>query len=438
MSDIVESIFVHPGELAPHPLNSNIHSKANIKELAEGKRIFGQYKNIVSWTTPVEIEVKNAADESFTMKPGIFYILAGHGLWEAIKSRGDDLIEIKDRSDLSLEESILLMESDNASPFGSRPDVAQMSDNMKKAQGLVIDNERMTAMLDRAKKLHGVVDVANGNGEDTPLKIDKADELRQKWGTETGQLWQLEKHRIICGDCTDKTVVEMMMKGERATFIFTDPPYGVSYVDKNTSLNAVSKGNLIQTPIENDCLSLEETAQKIWRKAFENMFDFSHPGCVYYITMPQGGNQMMMMMMMTSASWLVKHELIWVKNQMVIGRSDYHYKHEPILYGWKPGAAHYFINDRTQTSIWEIDRPNRSDLHPTTKPVKLVERALSNSSKPGDICMDPFLGSGTTLLACHNLHRQCRGVEISPAYIAVCLERFLGHTGIEPKLVSSN
>lgn len=276
----------------------------------------------------------------------------------------------------------------------------------------------------------------NGNnaGKDTEPQIGKADELRQKWGVELGQLWQLGEHRLICGDCTDKTVVERVMGNDRAIFIFTDPPYSVSYADKNASLNAVSFGNRIQTPIENDHLSTEETAQQIWKPAFRNMFDFSLDGCVYYMTMPQGGDQMMMMMMM-SENWLVKHELIWVKNHMVLGCSDYHYQHEPIMYGWKPGTGHYFVDDRTQVSTWFIDKPHKSDLHPTTKPVELIEKALNNSSKSKNICLDPFVGSGTTLIACENLDRKGRAIEIDPGYVGVCLQRYLDHTGNTPTLL---
>jgi len=144
---------------------------------------------------------------------------------------------------------------------------------------------------------------------------------------------------------------------------------------------------------------------------------------------------MMMMMMLGQAGWLVKHELIWVKNNHVLGRADYQYKHEPIIYGWKPGAAHYFVDSRSEMSVWEIDKPQKSDMHPTTKPLELVERAMRNSSRQDDVVIDFFLGSGTTLLAAERLGRKGRFVELAPGYTAVALHRWANATGKPPRLI---
>src|SRR5215472_15350782 len=129
-----------------------------------------------------------------------------------------------------------------------------------------------------------------------------------------------------------------------------------------------------------------------------------------------------------------KHLLVWVKNHFVIGMSDYQHRHEPILYGWLENGAHYFTDDRTKTSVFEIDRPQVSDAHPTTKPVALVAEMISNSSRRGETVYDPFCGSGTTLVAAHQLHRVGRAVEIDPGYVAVTLER-LSQLGLAPQLV---
>jgi DNA modification methylase len=238
----------------------------------------------------------------------------------------------------------------------------------------------------------------------------------------------------VCGDCTDKEVVNAVAFGN-IDLIVSDPPYSVSYADKNKSLNAVAFGNRIQTPIENDHLSTEETASKIWLPAFKNMYDIAKPGCAYYVSAPQGGDQMMMMMMLVEAGWLVKHELIWVKNNHVLGRADYQYKHEPIIYGWKPGAGHYFIDSRSEVSTWEIDKPLNSDLHPTQKPLELVERAIRNSSRQGEIVADFFVGSGTTLIGCQKLGRRCMAIDSDPAYCAVTLQRWHDLTGLDPQRI---
>ncbi len=254
---------------------------------------------------------------------------------------------------------------------------------------------------------------------DAEPQIDRAAELLKKWKCKTGDLYAIGEHRLIVGDCTDAAVVARVMGGEYAQLVIIDPPYGVSYADKNTFLNAISPANRIETPIENDHQSKEET-QAMWKKAFSEMYVVMDKGAVVYCFMPQGGDQMMMMMMM-SEKLEPRHELIWLKNNHVLGRVDYAYKHEPILYAWKEGG-HKFYGD-FQTSILEYNKPLISDLHPTTKPTALIEKLMSNSSLENEIIYDGFVGSGTTLVACQNLNRRGRAAEISPAYCAVTLER---------------
>lgn len=269
--------------------------------------------------------------------------------------------------------------------------------------------------------------------EDPEPQINKAEELREKWKTETGQLWRLSDHFVICGDCTDEVTIARLMGSDQFDMMFADPPYGVSYADKNTYLNAISRGNCIQVPIEHDHETVEDMGQ-LWFDSFSRMLEKAKPGAAYYVTSPQGGELMMMMMMIVKAGWLLKHTLIWVKNNHVLGRCDYNYKHEPILYGWKEGGHKWYATEH-QVSVWEIDKPQKSNLHPTTKPIELVEKAVHNSTKRGDLVIDPFLGSGTSLIACERLNRRCRGIEISEAYTAVTLQRFFDMTGKQPELV---
>ena len=156
MTNIIPSQTVHPGELAEHPANSNTHSPANIEELAESRRLFNQYKNIITWGPPEEMEIETNG-ETHTLKSGIKYVIAGNGFHQASLSRGDEAIEIKDYSHLSYDEAVLLMETDNASPLGSVPDTAQMAANLERARALVVDNERMTAMFERAREMRGAI-----------------------------------------------------------------------------------------------------------------------------------------------------------------------------------------------------------------------------------------------------------------------------------------
>ncbi len=264
-----------------------------------------------------------------------------------------------------------------------------------------------------------------GGGEGGP---DKAAELQQAYGTEVGQVWRLGRHRLAVGDCTDRGVVEGVMGGERASLFLTDPPYGVSYADKNRFLNTLAKGNAVQKPIENDHETMDDMC-KLWREAATRACEITTNQAAYYWFACQGGDQMMMMMMMIGeAGWLVRHELIWLKNNHVLGRSDYQYKHEPILYGWKRDGTHKWFGG-FQTSVLEFNRPTKSDLHPTTKPVDLVEFLIMNSTQKNEIVYDPFLGSGTTMIAAQQLGRQCRGIELDPGYAAVAIWRWEELTG---------
>lgn len=275
---------------------------------------------------------------------------------------------------------------------------------------------------------------------DTEPQTSRADELRELWGVELGQLWRLpsrvegQEHLLICGDCTDPVVVARMMGGEKADMFLTDPPYGVSYASKNEWLNAVAFGNRIQTPIKNDHGDIEDIAQDVWLPSFSLALECCCDTSSFYLFMPQGGDQMMMMMMMNEAGWMPRHELIWLKNNHVLGRADYNYKHEPILYGWKRNGTHKFYGD-FQTSVIEFPKPQSSKLHPTTKPVELIQYLIPNNTQLGQFVYDPFGGSGTTMVASENLGRQCRMIEIEPSYCAVTLDRYERAFNIKPELV---
>ena len=185
---------------------------------------------------------------------------------------------------------------------------------------------------------------------------DAVPEAPEQPVTVEGDVWVLGKHRLMCGDSTSVDAVEKLMDGALADLVVTDPPYGVRYADKNSSLNASGRGNCIQTPIKNDHLQGDEL-KDFFLASFSSMFIAMKPGAPFYVFAPQGGEQMMMMMMMQEACLPVRHELIWVKNNHVLGRADYHYKHEPVLYGWKNGAGHPWYGDRNKFSIWHVDKP---------------------------------------------------------------------------------
>lgn len=282
--------------------------------------------------------------------------------------------------------------------------------------------------------------------EDTKFRatdIDVTDaelsELPEVAQTASGDLWQMGQHRVLCGDATSDIDCYHLFKvpyggtaPRLAALVVTDPPYGVSYSSKNEFLDLRGKGNCCTKAIANDSLSGGEL-RTFLEKAFLNMHRFTLPKSVYYITAPQGAQLLYEFFgALIAAGYQLKHMLIWSKNNHVLGRCDYHYKHEPILYGWKDKETHHFYGGSNETSVWEIPKPLSSTRHPTTKPVALYLKALENSSQPGDILLEPFLGSGTGLIAAHRANRVCYGVESDPTYCDVICQRYYDETGDVP------
>ena len=253
---------------------------------------------------------------------------------------------------------------------------------------------------------------------------DEVPEVEEKAVSQRGEIYELGNSLLMCGDSTNAEDVARLMGGEKADMVFTDPPYNVNYADKNSFLNEADKRNRIQEDIENDHYSDDnECGEKLWKPAFSNCYENAKDKCSIYVTMPQGGAHMMMMMMIKESGWQVKHELIWVKNNHVLGRVDYYYKHEPILYGWKKGHK-WYGKGKFDKSVWEIDKPLKSDLHPTMKPIELIENALLNSSNKNDLILDLFGGSGSTLIASEKKGRKARLMEIEPKYCDVIRKRY--------------
>lgn len=249
--------------------------------------------------------------------------------------------------------------------------------------------------------------------EDEVPEVDEENEPICK----TGDIWNLGKHRLMCGDSTNVSDVEKLMNGDKADLLLTDPPYNVAY----------EGGTKEKLKIENDDMSDEEF-QEFLISAFENSNIVMKDGASFYIwhSDSDGFN---FRSACKNTGWKIRQCLIWVKNSIVLGRQDYQWKHEPCLYGWKDGAAHYFVDDRTQSTVWEFNKPLRNIEHPTMKPVDLIARAINNSSRSDNIVLDIFGGSGTILIACEQLNRKCYMMELDPKYCDVIIKRWENLTG---------
>ncbi len=247
-------------------------------------------------------------------------------------------------------------------------------------------------------------------------KDDEAPPLPEEASTQPGDLWFLGEHRILCGDSTDPATLDRLLEHDRPALVLTDPPCGVGIVGRTRDA----------LTIQNDRLSPEET-ERLVRQTLENAFAKMAAGAAIYVACPAGPNSGFSRALAQSGfEW--HQTLIWRKDQFVLGRSDYHYQHEPILYGWKPGK-HYFIPDRTRSTVLDIPRPKASREHPTMKPVALWAELMGNSTTPGQAVLDPFLGSGTTVAAAERLGRVAFGIEIDPRYVDVGVRRWEQLTG---------
>jgi DNA modification methylase len=242
--------------------------------------------------------------------------------------------------------------------------------------------------------------------------------------SQPGDLWLLGKHRVLCGDCRDAAAIERLMAGAKADMLFMDPPYGVNLT---STQSIASRRRSDGAVIANDSLDVGALTTFL-RAAFASALLVTRAGAVWYVTAPHGPIGLAFSVTLAEIGvW--RSSLVWVKDSLVMGRADFHYRHEVVYYGWSPGAAHHAVPTRDQDTVWEIPRPKRSREHPTMKPVELIERALANSSNPADLVGDLFLGSGSTLVACEKTGRVCFGMEIAPNYVDVILQRWEAYTG---------
>ena len=290
-----------------------------------------------------------------------------------------------------------------------------------------------TAELSAAGLDELLADLPDTGAADGQTDADAVPEVEEEPKSRRGEVYQCGEHRLMCGDATSADDVARLMGGGKADMVFTDPPYNVSIGDRNAAINAEGKkhgqknlgGRIEKNIIGDHGMTDEECGEKLWRPAFQNMADNAADSCAIYVTMPQGGTHMMMMMMMMRGSWQVKHELMWLKSQPTfsMGRLDYDYKHEPICYGWKK-THRFFGKGEFTKSVWEFDKPSQSKLHPTMKPVALIVNAMLNSSRSGEVVLDAFGGSGTTMISAEQTGRKARLMELDPHYCDVIRRRW--------------
>ena len=249
-------------------------------------------------------------------------------------------------------------------------------------------------------------------------------ELPEEPNTKSGNIYKLGNHYLMCGDSTNADDVKRLMNNQLADLIVTDPPYNVNYEGKTGDNLKIMNDNMEN----NQFYSFLESA-------FINLYEsIKDGGSIYVFHADTEGLNFRKAMM--SSGFKLAECLVWVKNAFVMGRQDYHWKHEPVLYGWKPGASHYFINDRSQSTVLEFDKPIRNEDHPTMKPIDLIAYLINNSSKKEEIVLDLFGGSGTTMIACEQTNRKAFIMELDPRYCDVIVDRWEKFTNQKAELIN--
>jgi DNA modification methylase len=381
------------GELIPYARNPRTHSDAQVAQIAASIREFG-------WTNPVLVDGANG-------------IIAGHGRVLAARKLGLERVPVIELAHMSEAQKRAYVLADNQLALNAGWDEALLRLELADLSELGFDLGLIGFAEGELERLLA------GDGRTGLTEDDDAPALPEQAVTKLGDLWVLGEHRLLCGDATVLAVVEQVLEGRLADMTFTDPPYNVDY---GSSAKDRLRGN--NRKILNDDLGA----------GFEA---FLHGACANILSVTKGAVYVCMssselhtlQRVFTSAGGKWSTFLIWAKHTFTLGRADYQRMYEPILYGWRDGHDHYWCGARDQGDVWFFDKPVRNDLHPTMKPVALVERAIRNSSKSRDIVLDPFGGSGSTLIACEKAGRKTRLIELDPKYCDVIIRRWQAWTG---------
>ena len=379
--------------IRPYEKNAKKHPKKQIRQLANIIKEVG-------WRQPVIVNQEGV-------------IVVGHGRYEAYIQHGEEL---------GL--SPVWIINDVGKTLSGEPSNIPLTPEQEKTYRLA-DNKLnesdwdMKLVLPELQSLSLPMVSLTGFNADLILNPeDKDDEVPgvpEEPKSKIGDIYQLGNHRVVCGDSIKKDDIEKLMDGQKADMVFTDPPYNIAY----------EGGSKKRETIENDNIT---DFYQFMMNAYASMSECVKAGASCYICHADT-ERVNFTKAFIDSGYKLSSVIIWAKNNSTFGRQDYFWKHEPILYGWKEGAAHSWYGDNKQDTIWNIDRPSRSDTHPVMKPIELIMKALTNSSKSEDIILDLFLGSGSTLIACEKSKRICYGMELDPKYVDVIVTRYCKFVG---------
>lgn len=389
MKTTTEMQLVPVAKLVPYINNARTHSPEQISKLRSSLREFG-------FINPVIIDRD-------------FGVIAGHGRILAAKEEGIEEVPCVFVDYLTEAQKKAYILADNRMALDAGWDEELLRIEIESLQGEDFDVGLTGFTDDELYKLFGEEKKAKDDDFDLSAALEKAAFVKP------GDIWTVGRHRLVCGDATSADDVAKLMNGKRANLVVTDPPYGVSF--KSAS----------GLTIQNDSMKNDEFYQFLLA-SFKNMADNLEPGGSAYVfhADTEGLN---FRRAFIDAGFHLAGCCIWAKNSLVLGRSDYQWQHEPVLYGFLKNGKHNWYSDRKQTTLWNYDKPSRNANHPTSKPLDLLGYPVGNSSQENGIIIDTFGGSGSTLMACEQTNRICYTMELDEKYASVILRRYVEDTG---------
>ena len=367
--------------VTPYSKNAKKHPDAQLKMLALSLKEYG-------WRQPIVVD-KN--DE----------IIVGHGRYMAYQKYPEGIKEpwivtAEDLTPAQVKGYRLMDNKSNESDW----DMALAIEELKELDILGFD----IALTGFDKDLLIEADAQDDVIPENPPPIAKL-----------GDLWALGEHRVLCGDSTSLEDVERLMGGKKADMVFTDPPYNIAYEGGTKKREVIANDDVVDF-------------YDFLLRAYSSFALSMKLGAAIYVCHADT-ERVNFTKAFRDAGFYLSSVVIWAKNNSTFGRADYFWKHEPILYGWREGGSHTWHGDNKQDTVWNVNRPSKSEAHPTMKPIELIEKALINSSKQEDLILDLFLGSGSTLIAAQKTGRICYGMELDPKYVDVIIKRWEDYTG---------
>lgn len=390
----LEIVILNVADIKPDPENPKDHSAEQIEKLCRSME--------TAWTNPIIVDENNT-------------IIAGHGRLLAAQKLKLDRVPCIILTGLTPAEKIQLQIFDNKSGEMSIWNIDKLCIKIDQLRDMNADLD-LTGFTE--KEISDIFDEqAAQEPDEIQEQMDTVPATPEKPQTKSGDVWTIGRHKLhcyhklICGDSTSADELLKLMGEERADMMVTDPPYNVDI--ENSAGLKIMNDHMADAKFLTFLTNAMRAANRVMK-----------PGAPFYIWHAdlEGFN---FRAACKNTGWKIHECLIWVKNSFVMGRQDYHWKHEPCLYGWKDGGPHFWCGDRSQSTVLEFDKPKDNPLHPTMKPVALIEKQILNSSLRGQIVLDPFGGSGSTMIACEKTNRICRMAELDPKYCDVIIRRFI-------------